>query len=399
MMQLVFQVDGDLDTSLVCRAFEAIHDGNEAFRSRFVEVDGEMQTVVTNMPVAWSEADNLERYTEEDRNMKMTFGQPTVRYALVEEKEKTYIVWTALHTAMDNWTRKLLCDDLEACLQDPTGFSEKPRRPSVRKYLDFVAKMDPTPSQSYWREYLAGNPRHSPPLTTSPKLDEPICNKKMVKRLPIQAYPRTSIRLSTMAYTAFALLVGSISGYEDMVFWGGRGSRTVFPGAEAIMGSLVSSAPFRVSYQASDAVQDLLQRVQQDANTMMRHEPWALLVRPELDVLRDRTILLNWYYKGTDLTVRSMRGKVESDAKEATLKVVEEVYSPHPVSGVVNAYDNGDHLKLSAEYDDRLFSDEFMEIFTQRFSDMLNCVCQCKGEEQVKALLHNEWQLHFPENS
>ncbi|KAL8807178.1 MAG: hypothetical protein Q9182_000860 [Xanthomendoza sp. 2 TL-2023] len=387
MIQIVFQVDGDLDTPLVCQAFEAIHDRNETFRSRFVEVGSEMQTVVTKEPVAWIHTDNLERYMMEDRSMKIASGQPTVRYALVEESEKTCIVWTALHTAMDGWTRKLLCDDLGAFLQDPVGFLEMPPRPRMRKYLDFITKLDPDTSQSFWDAYLAGAPHFNPPLATHPKVDQPLCTKKMVKKVPIHEHPRTSIRLSTMAHTAFALLIGNITGYDDVVFWVARGLRALFPGAEAIMGLLFSTVPIRVSHQPSTTVRDLLQRVQQDANAMIRHEPLGFKLFPGLEAFREPSISFNWFYKGADLDVRTMRGKGGPGAKEGTLKVVEEKYSPHRFPALLNVYDNGDYLKLSAEYDDRLFPDEFMEDFLTKFSDLFNRICQCKGEEQVKTLL------------
>ncbi|KAL8647452.1 MAG: hypothetical protein Q9210_005549, partial [Variospora velana] len=126
LMQIVFQLTDDLDPTLACSAFEAIHDRNQAFRSRYVDLDGTVQCVVARTPIAWQHATDLETYTSSDRARKVTQGQPAVRHALIREPQATYIVWTALHSVMDGWTRKLLCDDLSAFLHDSAEFLTRP---------------------------------------------------------------------------------------------------------------------------------------------------------------------------------------------------------------------------------------------------------------------------------
>ncbi|KAI4230680.1 MAG: hypothetical protein L6R40_007978 [Gallowayella cf. fulva] len=368
LIQLVFQLTGDVD--IICKAFETIHNQNQSFRSRMVEIDGQFQTVITKTPIVWNQANDLEVYMKEDRAIKVTAGQPAVRYGL----GKTFIVWTALHTAMDGWTRKLLCDDLEVILQDKPLKS----RPALRQYLDVMEKLDANTSQAFWDEYLAGSPPHHPLLKIFPEIDQPMCRKKIVKKFPIQVIPKTSIRLSTLAHLAFALLIGKLTGDEDIVFFGFRASRTVFP--EAIMGCLFIPVPIRIKYQPSDTVKNLLQQVQDDINNATRHEPFAWRVLSGMSNLlgREPSIGFNWYPKGTDPTERTI---------SKTLKVVGENYSPHMCAGLLNAHDHGDHMALLIEYDDRIFPEEFMQGFMEGYSIMLNHLSQCDGKNQVKTLL------------
>ncbi|KAL8706782.1 MAG: hypothetical protein Q9201_000208 [Fulgogasparrea decipioides] len=254
LLQIVFELTEPLDPALVCKAFEAIHDGNQAFRSRFVVVNGEVQMVVTRTPIEWKHAEDLETYRAEDWGIKVTQGQPAVRYGFVREPEKTYIVWSALHSAMDGWTRKLLGDDLEAFLKDPDGFKAKPSRPSYKIYMDNVKSMDPDIGKAFWDRYLTNIGPQKPLVESTSQNTNPVCNKKVIKQFPVQRSQHSSIRLSSVAHAAFGLLLANKANTEDVVYYGVRASRTIFPGAESIMGSVFSSIPVRIRFQPTDLV-------------------------------------------------------------------------------------------------------------------------------------------------
>ncbi|KAL8727988.1 MAG: hypothetical protein Q9181_005492 [Wetmoreana brouardii] len=388
LLQIVFELTEPLDPALVCKAFEAIHDGNQAFRSRFVVVNGEVQNVVIKTPVEWKHAEDLETYKAKDWDIKVTQGQPAVRYGLVKEPEKTYIVWSALHSAMDGWTRKLLCDDLEAFLKDPDGFKAKPSRPSYRTYIDHVNRMDPDIGKAFWDRYLTNIGPQKPLVESTSQITNPLCNKKVVKHFPVQRSQHSSIRLSSVAHAAFGLLVANATNTEDVVYYGVRASRTIFPGAESIMGSVFSSAPVRIRFQPTDLVQEFLHNVQDESNAMMRHEPFGVYAVFRLsELLRGgHTFVFNWHPKGTDLLSRKISVR-QPEGGEGTLRVFQEKYSPHTIAAVLAVYDNGESLRLVTEYDDRIHSNGFMENIMQRFMDLLNRICQSDQTMQVQELL------------
>ncbi|KAI4245524.1 MAG: hypothetical protein L6R42_010165, partial [Xanthoria sp. 1 TBL-2021] len=224
LLQIVFQLQNSLSAPLVCKAFEAIHDRNDSFRSRFVLVNDEVQTVVTKIPVAWNRSDSLETYEAEDRSQRVIAGQPAVRYGLIQEPTgKSYVVWTALHSAMDGWTRKLLCDDLEAFLADPDAFSQKPKRPSMKEHLVFIKNADPAPSRAFWSTYLTDLPARRPieGSDTLPGGGQPVCNRKIIRKFPLaetSSKPTSTIRLSTIAHAAFAILLANLTSSTDVFF-------------------------------------------------------------------------------------------------------------------------------------------------------------------------------------
>ncbi|KAL8687513.1 MAG: hypothetical protein Q9218_006339 [Villophora microphyllina] len=384
MLQLVFELGEGLDPSLACKAFEAIHDRNQAFRSRFVKVGEEIQNVVTKCPVEWVNSDDLAKYKAEDREVKVMSGRPAVRYALIQEPERTYIIWTALHSAMDAWTRKLLCDDLEAYMNDPEGFLSKPNRALYRKYIDYMRNKDWTPTRGWWNNYTADIGPQKPLVPNTTLHPNPIVNRKIGDSMPIPPIRHALIRLSTMAQAAFALVIASFTNTEDILFMGIRGSRTLFPGVEAIMGSVFSGVQLRTRVQPTEPLQQFLHRVQDEAVDMMPHEPLGTEavfgVHGKTEVYDH--VMLNWNPRGTDPRTRVMRV-----GKGGTLKIVDEVYSPHTVAGTINMWDNGDSLRMSNEYDDGIFSDELMTEFGRRFKSILTRMCESDGTIQVQALL------------
>ena len=62
----MFELSSDLDLATACKAFEAIHVRNYAFRSRFVRVNEQVHSMVTSLPVAWQQAVSLENYKVND---------------------------------------------------------------------------------------------------------------------------------------------------------------------------------------------------------------------------------------------------------------------------------------------------------------------------------------------
>lgn len=150
------------------------------------------------------------------------------------------------------------------------------------------------------------------------------------------------------------------------------------------MGSVFSLLPVRIRFRPDELVRDLLQRVQDESVAMMRHEPFGFLALqdlPQEPSSNRSSISFNWHPKGADLSSRSMGGP------HGRLKVVQEKYTPHHLSGVLNVYDGEDSLRLSAEYDDRIFSTDLMKDIMARFMDILNRICQSDQATRVKQLL------------
>ena len=322
--------------------------------------------MVTKTSVEWKHATSLDKYQADDWASKVLPGQPAVRYGLVKEAEGTFIVWTALHTAMDAWTRKLLCDDLEVFLRNTEDFVAKPGRPTYKSYLDHVSRMDAGAGRAFWTDYLTGLEKQKPLTQAATEIKEPVVNKRIVEYYPIIRSQKSSIRLSTVAHVAFGLVLGCITGSEDIAYATVRGSRTLFPGAEAIMGTLAKAISLRIRFKPDDTIKDLLQKVQDESTSMMRHEPFHS--SPEA---MSAKFFFNWYPRGIDLHTRNVLGK-DKDGHEGTLKIIDQRFSPHPMAGIFGCYDNGESLRLEVAYDDRVYDDKFVQSFVHSFIELMD---------------------------
>lgn len=387
LAQIVFELSSDLDVTTACRAFETIHARNHVFRSRFMFVDGKVQNVVTKMPVAWRQSVSLEDYKANDLATKVLRGQPAVRYGLVQESEKTYIIWTALQSVQDSWTRKLLYDDLEDFLKDPDGFLARPSRPTYKNHVYHVKQMDPQISKTFWDHYLAGLEQQRLPAQALAKFQRPVMDQKIFKHMPMQRPRDSAIHLSSVAHAAYGLAIGSLTHCSDVAYMSVRASRAIHPGAEATMGTLLSIVPFRVRRNPTDTVRELLYKVQDDSVSMIRHEPFGADAAVNLGQVGPcKGLEFNWYPQAMNLLSRDMRHTSEHH-QEGFLTVIEENFSPYQNEAEIAVRNNGDSLKVEAGYDGRVFSKELMESVVQRFTDLLHQMCNCDPAIQVQSLL------------
>ena len=386
LSQIVFELSSGLDVATACRAFETIHARNHAFRSRFVCVNKQVYNVVTTSPATWQYASSLEDYKANDLVTKVFPGQPAVRYGLVQEFGKTYIVWTALHSVQDGWTRKLLCDDLEAFLNDQDEFLARPSRPSYKSYVDHVKRMDIDASKAIWEQYLAGLGQQRLPTHALNQAEKPAINKEIRKHIPKQKPQDSDIRLSIVAHAALGVVLGSLTHCRDIAYPSVRGSRTLFPGAEAVMGALMCSVPVRIQINPSETVRDLVSKVNDDAISMMRHEPVGVEAAIKAQVDPFNGIEFNWYPRGMGLLSRNMQHSGKQRQNEL-VKVIEEQSAPYAQPSILNVHEDRNLLTVELDYDNRVFSDEFMERLAQGFVDLLLKMCNCDPTIQVQSLL------------
>ncbi|KAL8792646.1 MAG: hypothetical protein Q9195_004774 [Heterodermia aff. obscurata] len=394
LSQIVFELSSDLDVTTACSAFEAVHARNHVFRSRFLSVNEQVYNVVTTIPVAWQHAASLNDYKAKDMATKVLPGQPSVRYGLVREPGKTYIVWTALHSVHDAWTRKLLCDDLEDFLQNQGEFLAKPGRPAYKSHVHRINQMDLDAGQAIWRNYLAGLEQQRLPLHALPRSEKAALNKMIRKYIPKQRPQDSTIRLSSIAHAALAIVLGRLTCCRDIAYLSVRGLRTLYPGAEAVMGGLLTDVPVRIQINPSDTVRDLLSKIQDDFISMMRHEPFGVETALELQLNPNNTIVFNWHTRGMDLLSRKMP-RTGEQCQKGFLKVIDEPAAPYPMPNILVLHEHEDRLTMEFEYDDRVFSDEFMETLAEGFSNILHHMCNCDPTMQVQAILDS---MQSPEN-
>lgn len=385
VLQLIFELEGIQDTALVRRAFDTIRAKNQILRTRLVQMGSDMLQVVLKDPIVWHDATDLKTYTAKDLESRMGYGQPLVRHAVVQEPEKTYIVWTAHHSLMDKWTRRLLLDDLESYLVDPVAFTTKPNRPSFRDFVDFRRSLDAEEANAFLERYFAQLP-DTKKLYTLPDSYQPFLRRTQIREVPINRPTKSAITVSNIAHVAFALSLGQITGSHEISLNTVRGSRAIsMPGAESIMGPMVSAVPLHIRLPPKEPVSTVLRSLQDLSTQMLKYELLSGKHVVRRGLARDQ-VFFNWNPRGTDISTRLVRFTAGED--KASLRVVrEQLTEARSLAGcTIHNYDEGDQIKVVAWFDDQLLEISLLEKLLDLFVTNLGRLCAGQ-ERSVESLM------------
>lgn len=185
------------------------------------------------------------------------------------------------HALYDQWSVEVILDDLDDLLQG----KEIPERPSfgvVNKFFNLQRKEDQTLHLDFWRDHLSGAtpgrlPNLSPKLIPSQTLQSVEHPIEMDMQALSEAAQTHSCSPHVFFQAAYAVLLGSYMGTEDVVFG------TVFSGrtlpiidVESMVGPLLSTLPSRIDTVECRRVIDALRRLQGDNRDIMQHSTTSL---------------------------------------------------------------------------------------------------------------------------
>ncbi|KAL8672742.1 MAG: hypothetical protein Q9224_007559, partial [Gallowayella concinna] len=283
LRQHIFEIEGTHDASTVMAAFQAVRNNNQILRTRLVQHGDDIVQVILRDQLHWETAPNLAEYLAHDVALTVNWGDPLTRYAVVHEKEKTFIVSTVQHAADDEWSRHLLLNGIEQYLLSPAGYNSKPKPAPYSIFAAYtLSKMKD--GAAFWRNYMSD----SPSLKALWKLpdDYAPASKKVLpvaqRKLSYNSPEHGGLSLATVAHGAFGLAFAALTGsLDDSVFQSMRAARQVpVRGIESIMGPVHATVPFRLRTTSHTTIRDMLQQIQRDSVSMIPYEQVARATLP-----------------------------------------------------------------------------------------------------------------------
>ncbi|MGB8943282.1 MAG: condensation domain-containing protein, partial [Streptomyces sp.] len=297
-IQLVFHLTGEVHPERMRRAGQALLDRYPILRAAFVNrADGDIVQVVPEaVTLPWQhhdltgadEADRtetFERFLERDRTTYFDAeAPPLLRLALADlAPDRSELVLTAHHTLYDGWSTPLLLQDLlllYAADGDPSGL------PATRDYGDFLswlARQDREESARVWAAELEGfeEPTLLAPGFTGTE-DEgrgqvDVTVPREVARQLDRLAAEWGITMNTLVQGAWALLLGELTGRQDVVFGATVSGRPpAVPGVESMVGMLINTVPVRVAYAPGDTLAEFLTRLQSRQGGLVEHHYYGL---------------------------------------------------------------------------------------------------------------------------
>ena len=293
-VQLVLALQGRLDEDGLKAAAQALIERHAGLRAAFRHegLSRPVQIIVPGAQAPWRSIDlslldagdreqRLAGILEEDRAERFDVGcPPLMRFALIRlSAEEHRLVLTNHHLLMDGWSMPVLVRELLTLYAQHGDAGALPRVTPYRDYLAWVAAQDRAAALAAWQDALAGldeGTRIAPPdrarAPVAPEQITHLLSETLTTRLSEQAR-RHGLTLNTLIQAAWGMLLGRLSGRDDVVFGVTVAGRPPeIAGIEQMVGLFINTLPLRMRLPAGKPLLTLLREVQESQSRLMAHQ-------------------------------------------------------------------------------------------------------------------------------
>ncbi|GAA3776521.1 hypothetical protein GCM10022403_009130 [Streptomyces coacervatus] len=296
VVQLVFELEGPVDAERLRAAAQALLDRHPNLRAAFRRRRGgqPVQVVPHRATLPWAAADLSEGATDtekawtelldEDRALGFDPATPPLlRCTLVRTGEQRHrLLVTHHHILLDGWSVSVLLRELLALYAadgDPAVLAPVP---PYRTFLEWLDHRDRTAAVAAWRDALADvtEPTRLAPAST-PGATEPAQARtelSLETGAALTARARSlGVTVNTLVQSAWAILLGRLTGRDDIVFGATVSGRPPeLPGVESMVGLFINTIPTRVRLRPEDSLGALLRQVRDGYVRLLDHHHLGL---------------------------------------------------------------------------------------------------------------------------
>ena len=187
------------------------------------------------------------------------------------------------HLLMDGWSAPILVRELLEVYALHGSAASLPRVTPYRDYLGFIARQDRAAGLAAWREALAGL-EEGTRLAPRQAGREPLAPEQIVVSLDAAlsaSLNRTAreqaLTLNTVMQTAWGILLGRLSGRDDVVFGVTVAGRPAeLAGVEHMVGLFINTLPLRLQLPPEFPLSALLRQTQDSQSRLMAHQHLGL---------------------------------------------------------------------------------------------------------------------------
>ncbi len=297
-LQYVYGLDGPVDAAALKAAGQALLGRHANLRAAFWHPRSgrPVQVIAREVTLPWREVDlsglevvereaALTRLLTDDCAQRFDPAHPPLlRFTLVRLDPQHYrLVLTNHHILLDGWSMPVLMRELlvlYAQRGDPTGL---PRVTPYRDYLTWLTTQDQAGAQQAWAQALAGlqQPTHlaAPGAGRAPVIPEHIM-VEVPDDLATALHDHTrrhGVTLNTVIQATWGLLLGRLTGSQDVVFGATVAGRPPqIPGIETMVGLFINTLPVRVRLHPTEPLSGLLTRLQDEQSRLTAHQHLGL---------------------------------------------------------------------------------------------------------------------------
>ncbi|MFJ5305072.1 non-ribosomal peptide synthase/polyketide synthase [Streptomyces sp. NPDC088350] len=297
VVQQVIELSGPVDGTLLRTAAGRLLDRHAPLRACFRQTpDGRpVQLIASGLELPWREVDLAaqddatvrralaEAVAADERAHRFDLAHPPlVRCALIRfGEDRSRLVLTFHHIVADGWSLPVLHRELLALYgENPAPL---PEVAPYRGYLRRIAGADREAARAAWRTALAGVDEPTR-LVEAPAPAGPVepaqirveLTERITSRLAARARER-GVTLGTLVQGAWGLLVGRMTGRQDVLFGTTVAGRdAAVDGIESMIGLFINTLPTRLRWAPGDTLGALLDRLQEEQSALLDHQHLGL---------------------------------------------------------------------------------------------------------------------------
>jgi len=272
--QHVEQIPSYVDIARFCKAWEDVYTSCPILRTRIFQHNscGSLQVVVKGQ-IPWTQSQDLNKYLDEDRSIVMGYGDPFVRFGIIEpstSNDDRYFVMAAHHALYDAWSMQLILDQVDQvyCAQKIGALT------SFTFFLKYLAGNDLYASRQFWTEQLDGATALSWPA--QPAGYQPLCDADIAIDIGFKRRQSSEITSSTVMRAAWSIVLANYANTDDVIFGVTLTGRSApIHGITCTAGPTISTIPLRIRL-GQDSICGFLRKLQDQATTMIPHQQTGL---------------------------------------------------------------------------------------------------------------------------
>ncbi len=283
VLQIVVDLREDVDAGRLRNAWQTVVGRHEMLRAGLERDGGQRASwIFHDSPTVdlqvhdWtgtSESEleaRFEAFLQDDRARGFQLDRPPLtRVTLLQFRDERFrCVWTVPHIVLDAGSFVHVLDEVWRVYHALGEGVDAPMRP-VRPYSEYLlwsAQHEVDGAQDFWRPLLEG---YTTPIDVAAGGSVDGGTLELRRELPAGLTARLSevaaannVRLSTMVLAGWSLVLGKLSGEDDVVFGQTRAGRPgTVEGADEMVGLFINTVPTRARLPAEGSVRDLLTEI------------------------------------------------------------------------------------------------------------------------------------------
>nr|BAX90000.1 Non-ribosomal peptide synthetase [Kibdelosporangium sp. AK-AA56] len=297
LVQLVVDLEGTVDSARLRGAGQALLARHPNLRAAFRQRrDGSpVQVVPGRATLPWTETDLTvpaetdaelawQRLMDADRDRGFDPATPPLlRFTLARlPGDRSRLLISHHHILLDGWSVAVLLRELLALYEADGDPGTLPPAPAYRSFLDWLGRQDRAASLAAWRAELAGlgepaclaPPSHTGTATLGQAYVE--LAEATTRRLATRARG-LGITLNTVVQAAWAVVLGRLTGRDDVVFGSTVAGRPAeLPGVESMVGLFINTVPTRVRLRSDEPLRAVLAHVRDQYTRTLDHQHVSL---------------------------------------------------------------------------------------------------------------------------